>query len=495
MNILGLHTIQAPQLGDVNFGQNMADQFNNINDNFLKIASAEFLKGDSGADISIVSYDLQSNESISKEVELILRAGHTNENELKEVNGYKWEDGIVGTIYLVYSDKLGPIQRVNWKDNLIGSLPYTYLDPRFNTTLILDDNGDNYKDAYDLSCILNWSNGEFQKLDAWPTLYFDEDKFQFCWRIHGEKSGLVAQGPQGRDGKSGNMLVVRTSNIEASSGGEVLRNLYIITHYLPDLTNFENPDVEWVEFDKTTVSKLGYDPTGCTAIVFQYDEEGNSINDRYWIATISGRFIDNEDKYVVSLSDYNKITTELSKDLLYSTLATLIGESWGGLYLPIKSQYNDDQGKPIQPGHMGIALNNGSNEIYNELHLCPVNNVNSPDILTNITYQLNILDDQTETVFTLESVNYTDTYQYTWKSGQQTIITNSLIPQSIDDINWEGHNIIRYSINCIDNIDNSIYPFIIHYPTCFSNAIHVKEIYGCSLSANDIRDAITDALK
>lgn len=502
-SIIQLHTIQAPQLTDANFGVNMSQQFNNINDNFLKLASAEFLKGTPGDNISIVEYNLEDSsqsENIVAAIKSVLTSGHDNDSDLKNVNGYQWADGITGYIYLIYADKLGNDPRTDWSANLVGSLPYTFLDPRFNNQLILNEDGSNYKDAYDLSCILTWSNGGFQIIDAWPTLYFDEDKFQFCWRIHGKESGLVAQGPQGRDGRSGNMLVVRVEDVEAVDNEEKLDNIYVITHYLPDITNISNPSADWVEFNDEVIQTLGYNPIGCTAMVFKYrneDEGVTTLNDRYWIATISNRVINNTDKYVVSLSDYNMISTELTKERLYAGLSSLCGSNWGGLFVPIEAETRDEQGQSVQPAHMFIAIDsNDKGSHYNELHILPVKNKLTPEAdIKNNKFYLKLIESNNEYLLALTGVSFADgTYTFSWTGNGQTATTHTILPINVQDITWVGHTIDSFSAYASSISDNSAYPLIIHYPTILTSGLSVPSLDGCAISSSDIDQMIQNAL-
>lgn len=500
--IVQLHTIQAPQLSDANFGDNMSQQFNNINDNFSKLASAEFLKGTAGDNISVVGYDLNDPSQSAGIVDALKNAlsnGHDNSSDLKDVNGYRWTEGITGIIYLIYEDKLGNVPRQDWSANLVGSLPYTYLDPRFNNQLVLNEDGSNYKDAYDLSCILVWDSSKevpgFSCLDAWPTLYFDEDKFQFCWRIHGKDTGLVAQGPQGRDGRSGNMLVVRTGNKEAIADGEALSNIYVITHYLPDITSVQNPDATWEEFTTDVIQTLGYSPIGCTAMVFQYDTETNQpINDRYWLATISNRYIGGADKYVVSLSDFNMVSTAITKTALYNGLSTFVGDHWGGLFLPIQAETHAEDGSPLQPVHMAIAYQHGNPGTYNELHLLPLANKSDVTPLNGTGYKLTIVSNSVSYDFTLTGVSYSaEKYTYNWAGGGNTCTSSSLLIQDASEITWAGHTIDSFSVIAIGS-NQSQYPFIIHYPVFMTGGLSVPSLDGCSIPLADIDKIIQNAL-
>ena len=108
----------------------------------------------------------------------------------------------------------------------ISSLAYVYHDPRFVVSLSSID-ADEYKNAEDMSCVLYWTPGEngedgdFKVVQAFPTLYYDDDIGQFCWKINGQKTGLIARGPAGADGSSSTMWITMVDPDEVLSLDEV----------------------------------------------------------------------------------------------------------------------------------------------------------------------------------------------------------------------------------------------------------------------------------
>jgi hypothetical protein len=105
------------------------------------------------------------------------------------------------------------------KDPLGSAQLYYYFDPRINelSKLITINNDDedakNYRQYFrDYTCILstkygNDGNYTYVKQSGWPTLYFDNNTKQFCWSINGQKTGVNAQGVNGKDGTGARIWV------------------------------------------------------------------------------------------------------------------------------------------------------------------------------------------------------------------------------------------------------------------------------------------------
>ena len=56
-----LKTIEAPNLTESNYGENIQQQFENIDSNFQKLGNRDFIKGEKGADLGLEQIALFNN--------------------------------------------------------------------------------------------------------------------------------------------------------------------------------------------------------------------------------------------------------------------------------------------------------------------------------------------------------------------------------------------------------------------------------------------------
>lgn len=333
-----LKTIIAPQINSSNYGQNVKDQFENINTNFQKLGNRDFVKGDSGESVSIIQVDINDeswrNEDGYSIKELI-------KNCLRErfslLEGEKYDE-----IKALFSDKIGcdmesdidELVEENIKSTdededseestnitnkhgryvyiiqigsnvlgegeIIGSLPFTYVDKRFHIAnlkdlqerysvledSVLGENSGLYDNAADLSCVMYVKNNkaEFSATETYPTLYFDEDQGQFCWKWHGQETGILASGPRGETGAASQVFIAYTDPSEAD-GSEYTLNEFLIKYGTGstikpnELINLYAPidDVGNVEFEKLI---------GWPVIVMPKEGEKPQLG-KFWVSTIS----------------------------------------------------------------------------------------------------------------------------------------------------------------------------------------------------------------
>ena len=277
--------ITAPQLNSTEYGQGIQDMVNTINNNFQKVFTLPFLKGDDGDMISTkfcsfwvkndgdTDYYLTQegakifNTIFEKQISIIYskdeipvfkgceydeNGGITNKettttyNEFKTIlcEGIKEEDSSGNEIIKVkglnlfdstntkeynkfelFENLYGPFKnpkillfyKISSEDGVsetpLGSAQlYYYFDPRIDklSELITINNNDKGAETYretfeDYTCILSTKYGNdgsytYEKQSGWPTLYFDNNTKQFCWSINGQKTGVNAQGVNGKDG-------------------------------------------------------------------------------------------------------------------------------------------------------------------------------------------------------------------------------------------------------------------------------------------------------
>lgn len=206
----------------------IVDNFDKINQNFSKIAAAEYLKGDKGNNVKIieVSFKLGDDKIITKDGKSIyLNGSPVTGNDMAT----KIQDAIE---ILAEGAGLGPISGINtdinWDDNLKNeqhisfiveeendiyniksSLWYIYNDPRFANP---QDNP-KYSDLFNTSCVVYYDGVQFKAHQPFPTIYYHKTK-GFCWKINNEETEISAQGIQGLPGNSYPVYIVRYVEIQ-----------------------------------------------------------------------------------------------------------------------------------------------------------------------------------------------------------------------------------------------------------------------------------------
>ena len=273
-----LTTIQAPNLGDPNYAQNLSQAFQNINENFNKLVSVPFLQGPEGEGFEAVTvslFDINEGETptiysklndfginvvktIFDEVTNWKTWGVDDDkktlssldslDEFKENGVYKFiyesstyyyaYDNITLNNYLqmyVIYDSSGQIkqyylgQYYHHKDNRLAAIKNR---PSFTTEdlteYIFSDSTcflsyePNYLDSY--AC------GTFSKISSIPTLYYNGDLMDWCWQINGTKTNISARGSQGIDGEKGSLWYLVKVNTLPSYETSDINDLYNTTN-------------------------------------------------------------------------------------------------------------------------------------------------------------------------------------------------------------------------------------------------------------------------
>lgn len=202
MSNITLDPISVPGLGSGSYGANIKTQFDNIDSNFTKIVQGEYLKGQSGDIVMLEEIDLLNSTLPIKRsfLEYISKFGLSS-NGIGSINSQK--------LYMIYTkneETEGKIYK--------SSLPYTFLDPRFNPV------SDSAKDEglEDKSCIIIYdeSKGGFKSYNAFPNIYFEGDRNEFCWKINGQKTLLPARGPKGDTGYTGAVYILSAASLPST---------------------------------------------------------------------------------------------------------------------------------------------------------------------------------------------------------------------------------------------------------------------------------------
>lgn len=349
---INLHNIKAPNLNSATYGADIRQQFENINDNFRKLSNYDFIKGEDGKSVTPTNIDLSLSENtqwvdVLKNTIYNYNKGIGSDSVFLNDIEYKWDDN--------FSKNPGELLLMYTGDKIVSSLPYIYIDPRFNEDLLKRAEQNDYSQLIDYTCVVYFDKYEndqpvFRVVELFPTLYFDNDQQKFCWKIWGNETGLIASGPQGKDGVNGNILVVSRNYSErpnlAMSSVFKIRSILI--------------NGEFTSIDKIdNISQYN----GFPAVVY-YDNMDLSDPDKnkYWISNI---IVDNNIPTVIC-SDYNKVENKFSNIELFNTMLDINPYSLGsndvyyakGLFLPIGYQIGEDPHN--QPAH--ILYNEGTRE-------------------------------------------------------------------------------------------------------------------------------------
>lgn len=253
-NELRLRDITAPHLNQSGYGAQMKRTFENIDDNFKILGNRDFIKGDTGYSLrSIAIPMIEKNEETGDEIftkdgievlKAILSINDVNGEFLDELPSKSKADVIAAlddpdhpervsvrstkyhslVEYITSECIINEIEvydPANPSDSaIIGTTnDFVFRDARFVHTE--DYQSTDYSDLYDYSCTVHLvllrkeENGidtyelVYQVLQNTPTLYYDGSIGAFCWMMFGNKTGIIAQGPQGTSGRNAAMHIVK----------------------------------------------------------------------------------------------------------------------------------------------------------------------------------------------------------------------------------------------------------------------------------------------
>lgn len=199
--------IKAPLLTSTEYGKDVNQVMQNIDDNFKILSNRDFVKGDKGNSVRIQTVELSSNPTLLNELKLAVSSQYSsNQRQPKTIDGKSVMDWFKnpGSITLVY-------ETIDGVDNIISSMPYVFKDLRFQN-LANATNKQDYDNETDYSCVIYYDQTEFKFVQEFPTLYYDPVLGDFSWKINGVETGLEAMGPQGPAGKDGVFKIVIVDN-------------------------------------------------------------------------------------------------------------------------------------------------------------------------------------------------------------------------------------------------------------------------------------------
>lgn len=367
-----LKKIEAPSLTQSNYGKNIREKFDNIDDNLRRLANRDFVAGKAGKDIKFAKYSLWSDNDFTDLGKAFVQAivgdelidweqdwnpdyehpsnsdftneFYDNHTSLKPV-GVKFFDYFIEnpdiTIMYQLDDREAPDEEIN-RILICSPYVYTFIDKRY---AVLGDsvpsNPDVYSDLEDNSCLLNLTyNGEYpqlERINQFPTLYYDGNG-QFRWKLYGSESGILATGPKGTDANSAPITFARLSTTDngdntatALSSNTVSQILVINTDGTTAIWK-EVRDLEDDEFPNIGDPVIAYRP-----MTPQEAQDPASIGQPYTVYFTKVINVERDAK-VITVCDASSTSIQFLVDstMLDSMLKTIRNGSMGTacLYIP-----------------------------------------------------------------------------------------------------------------------------------------------------------------
>lgn len=245
-----LTRIVAPTLNDASITKSLSDAIDVINENFRKLASTPFLQGVKGDAYHTTVRHIFEDGKITNDGALLLNCiFETN------ISGGTTINDICEAITAVAGNSV-PGSPLDSLISYVDSKPvFTNNDLYFYT--LVDDAGDEYgeqlgqyyyfvdgriknlSDAYNsdsktgLNKFVDYSgfyryipatdenNAKYERVEFLPTLYYDTENNDICWKYYNTKTGLSAIGPKGANGVSSIIKVVRVKNLQDDGYGVI----------------------------------------------------------------------------------------------------------------------------------------------------------------------------------------------------------------------------------------------------------------------------------
>lgn len=268
--MMDLIEIKAPSLINVEQAEDFDGVFNNINENFKALSNYDFIRGRDAK----VNYETSKAYEYQQEIEQALSShwGIIFKDQSGKIIKLKsWHSNLK-------SDEITVIKNEN--DEIVSSLPYIYKDPRF----IDIDSSFDYQDTTELSCVIVFSDGKWQAISSFPTLYYNSKLGELCWKYFGNNTNIPAAGPKGKDGKDAKLYIGKCIDLDEKTGQA-------------KLTEILSPiDGTWVNPDDSVV--------GESILVYDVDNNNNAY------LSLVFRTGSNRNYYVRCTND-NKFNTDV----------------------------------------------------------------------------------------------------------------------------------------------------------------------------------------
>ena len=248
-----LKKIVAPELSS-EYGRNIVETFDNIQQNFDVLANQELYRGEAGTNLITVNLPWEtvfdttagtipvSVGSVEPKTYYILNFGPAIRSVLSdlsqgdEVDTTAAIDGLKnsGSITVCFADVETTIDTPT---QVLSVIPFVFIDMRFRNVVDYPEL-DNHTD---MSCVIMYTNG-WKCVQSFPTLYYNGGNLY--WKINGQNTSILAQGPAGKDGSTGTVYVglsngLNINTVLVSSGSTPVDITYLLQY---QIISPESPD-------------------------------------------------------------------------------------------------------------------------------------------------------------------------------------------------------------------------------------------------------------
>ncbi|MBQ1573566.1 MAG: hypothetical protein IIZ78_20780 [Clostridiales bacterium] len=315
--------VEVPSLeSSTTYAADMQVLVDTINENFRRLGSAVWLKGDRGASVERndeLLFDADENTTdLGRAVFATIYKDYgiedmqdSNLNTYSSIRNFVslYENGNIGDVCSFDSIKLRQEYPDDFNDFIsvlgiyepVENIEYTLIDgsfcgPWFFTDARIDkDVLDNMTDAQlqrftDMSCALYGVYDEAWEVTHYnimPTLYWNPDSNLFCWKINGRLTNVNAQGLEGDKGDNAQTYVLLGDEIDYENSEDVLM-VRLTNVYDADSEDFVSiniyPDRDKLEGCLGAVwFKRQYAPEGPYIATFTLGIITSGANDNYYI--------------------------------------------------------------------------------------------------------------------------------------------------------------------------------------------------------------------
>lgn len=332
MSDLNLIQIQAPELSSSNYGGGVKTQFDNIDKNFKTLGNHDFIKGDSGSgyNFELVTLtgelpgtepnDAWSEEWVNYKIKTVILAEILDKSDEEKSKCLSTLNRQRVMVYYLGSNDSEQRQYV-------GIQPFPFYDGRL-ANIQNPEEGEDFLDRTGVICT-NFEDDEviFTLFNGFPSIYFDAEmnggEGCFCWMIGEQKTGLPAQGPEGKEGPNGYSLIVQCETTEYNH--DTWPNRYKITDIYITEPEGETPGMSPVgegQPAQLILNELADRSSERTAIAFVLDPSNGYVYISPVITLYDGNIIiglvlkDETTKVTLAVSDSNIETwlKNLNKD-------------------------------------------------------------------------------------------------------------------------------------------------------------------------------------
>ena len=361
-NKIQLHDLKIPALNSVGYGTGLHEVLTAIENNERLLANNDFVKGDKGDSVDIEKIKLSEHPEILNRLKSAIKGNE----EPKSINNVSWDSLLNDELYVINKTI---IENGIEKKVPISSLYYTFIDGRFVNDRVGNLSIDDFQDEIDLSCILVYNDGIFERLNnIFPTMYYENGK-GLCWKVNGQNTGLPVQGVPGSDGKNSDILIVRVKDNSIDSNGK------------GEIDEVWSKDGGW----ETITNKSSLDGYSCFALAPKYEKDSNN---NWVVGNATGFYIgsllmENNKLFVICKPELSLQQTfgasffvEAMQNIsLLTNMDTVVTPK--GLFVPMKTLGDVTQGES-QPIHIisATAINNeegNREELMTDMIMSPVN--------------------------------------------------------------------------------------------------------------------------